>query len=278
MAHNIKIIIAAHKSYRLPDADLYLPVQVGAAGKDKIHSDSGREYVRDDTGDNISKLNPEFCELTGLYWAWKNLSADYIGLVHYRRYFAGKKRTEDGRRKKDPFDRILNQKEADFLVNRFKVVLPKKRYYYIETLKSHYIHTHQSDELNATRDIIKEFYPDYLGSFDIALKRTRGYMFNMMIMSRDMLDSYCTWLFDILFKLRERIDSSSRTDFEKRYLGRISELLLNVWLDEQVKTGKLKDEDIAVLVFVYMEKINYVRKGLAFLAAKFFHIKHKKSF
>ena len=72
MPLNIKILIAAHKKYWMPDDDVYLPIHVGAAGK----ADLG--YTRDDTGDNISEKNPNFCELTALYWAWKNLDADCI--------------------------------------------------------------------------------------------------------------------------------------------------------------------------------------------------------
>ena len=79
--YTVKIIVAAHKPYEMPTDSMYIPVHVGAFGKENIG------YQRDDEGENISGLNPYFCELTGLYWAWKNLDADYIGLIHYRRYF-----------------------------------------------------------------------------------------------------------------------------------------------------------------------------------------------
>ena len=87
MEKNIKVIVAAHKKYQMPENEMYIPVQVGAEGKEKIEG-----YTQDNTGDNISSKNPYFCELTGLYWAWKNLDADYKGLVHYRRYFTKAKR------------------------------------------------------------------------------------------------------------------------------------------------------------------------------------------
>lgn len=82
----IKVIVAAHKKYQMPKDELYLPLQVGSA----LHDSIG--YARDNDGDNISDKNPNFCELTGLYWAWKNLDADAVGLVHYRRHF-GKNRS-----------------------------------------------------------------------------------------------------------------------------------------------------------------------------------------
>ena len=66
MEKNIKIIVAAHKRYEMPEDNMYVPIQVGAEGKEKIE-----EYTQDNIGENISSRNPYFCELTGLYWAWK---------------------------------------------------------------------------------------------------------------------------------------------------------------------------------------------------------------
>ena len=81
----IKIIVASHKKYRMPEEDMYVPVQVGAKGRKDIG------MLRDDSGDNISEKNPNYCELTGLYWAWKNETYDVLGMVHYRRFFVEEK-------------------------------------------------------------------------------------------------------------------------------------------------------------------------------------------
>ena len=106
---SVKIIIATHKKFNEPkDTNLYLPVYVGAEGKDDLG------YQKDNEGDNISKLNPYFCELTGIYWAWKNLDADYIGLVHYRRFFTTKKKTFDNSIQID--DVILYQNDVSKLI------------------------------------------------------------------------------------------------------------------------------------------------------------------
>lgn len=81
----VKIMVAAHRKFPMPkDTELYLPVLVGAKNNYKPEI----KYQRDDEGNNISEKNSNYNELTALYWAWKNLDADVVGLVHYRRLFS----------------------------------------------------------------------------------------------------------------------------------------------------------------------------------------------
>lgn len=262
---DIKLIVATHKQFKMPkDQNLYLPLHVGREGK----KDLG--YKGDNTGDNISHLNPYYCELTGLYWAWKNLDCDYLGLVHYRRYFTKKKQSYKEDIKID--DVILSQADAEKLLDAADVIVPKKRKYYIETLYSHYAHTHDAKHLDVTREIMAELYPDYLPAFDSVMKQRSGYMFNMFIMKKELADAYCEWLFALIDKLYERLDLTGYSSFDARLFGRVSERLFNVWLAQQ------KELTIKEVPFMYMEKINLFQKGKAFLAAKFLGKKYGKSF
>ena len=79
---DIKILVAAHKKYHIPQNPMYIPIHVG-----HVLAKQEFRWQGDDTGNNISSKKTNYCELTALYWAWKNLDADAIGLVHYRRYF-----------------------------------------------------------------------------------------------------------------------------------------------------------------------------------------------
>ena len=266
---NATVIIATHKNYTMPQDSLYLPVHVGAEGKE---TDLG--YVKDNIGENISQKNSSYCELTGLYWAWKNLDSSFIGLAHYRRHFSFSKKS------KDPFDNVLKYSELKPMLKRFKVFVPKKRKYYIETLYSHYAHTHYASHLDETREIIKKICPEYLKNFDVVMERRWGYMFNMMIMRKDLFADYCEWLFDILFELEKRIgkENEGLSGFQGRFYGRVSEILFNVWLEQKLTENSLKISDIKELNFVYMEKIDWKRKGISFLKAKFGHEKYEGSF
>ena len=260
---DIKVIVAAHKKYQMPKDKMYLPLHVGAEGKESIG------FKRDDEGKNISNKNPYYCELTGLYWAWKNLNSDYIGLSHYRRYFAENKKIP--KNEDDKFKNVLTYETANKLLNDVDIILPAKRKYYIENLYDHYRKTMYIEPLDETRKILEEKYPEYLNEFDKIHKRTSAHIFNMFIMKKEILNEYLTWLFDILFELERRYDPAQYDSFHARYLGRISERLLDVWIN--TKGYKYKE-----VKFMDMQKVDWWKKGTSFLKAKFTGKKYEKSF
>ena len=260
---NVKIIVATHKKYKMPEDNIYIPLYVGSKGKESIG------FERDDNGINISEKNPYFCELTGLYWAWKNLNADYIGLSHYRRHFTCNRRIP--KKEEDKFKVLLNKYQVNEILDNTDIILPKKRKYYIENLYDHYKHTMYIEPLDETRKIIEQQCPEYINEFDKLHKRTSAHMFNMFIMKKEYLDSYCEWLFNILFELEKRMSSEQFDSFHSRFYGRVSELLLDVWIN----TNNLKYEEIKI---IDMQNINWFKKGTAFLKAKFIGKKYEKSF
>lgn len=255
MPDKIKVIIAAHKPYWMPDDPLYLPVHVGAAGKDVIPG-----YQRDDEGDNISTKNPHYCELTGVYWAWKNLDADYVGLAHYRRHFRGK-----GPRN------ILTLEEAKQLLSKAPVVVPKKTDYVISTVEQHYADTHSPEHLVALRKAVATVSPEYLDAYDACMKHRSAHMLNMFLMRRDLFDAYCGWMFSVLREAEKGIDYTGMTPFQARLMGRLSELLLDVWLQKN-------SVSYVECPLVSMERVNWFKKGSAFLASKFLGKNYSKSF
>lgn len=237
-ARHLRILVATHKRYRMPQDPAYVPLQVGAAGKDDLG------YVRDDTGDNISAKNANYCELTGLYWAWRNLPCSHLGLVHYRRHFAADIPT-------------LCQ-----MLEKVDVILPRRRNYYIETNYSQYVHAHHAEDLDLTRVIISERCPEFLPEFDRSMKRRSGHRFNMFVMRKDLSDAYCAWLFDILFELERRLDISSYSDYDARVFGFVAERLLDVWImTNRISYGELPVKNL--------ESQHWPKKIIGFLCRKF---------
>lgn len=246
---DVKIIVATHKIYRMPDDPMYVPLLVGA---DKNSAEA--DYAKDNDGDNISADNYSFCELTGLYWAWKNLKAEYIGLVHYRRHFKGKG-------KGDKFAKILNREEIEKYLDKSDVLLPAKRHYYIETNRSQYLHAHHAEGLTVTEEVIRSRCPEYAAAWETVMKRRSGHRFNMLIMRYDLFRAYCEWLFGILFAVKERLDISEWTPSEQRVYGYLGERLLDVWLTH----NSVKYIDIP---YMFMEKQHWIKKIAAFLKRK----------
>ena len=246
---DIKIIVAAHKPYRMPEDGMYLPVHVGAEGKESIG------FQPDNEGDNISIKNPNYCELTGLYWAWKNLNAEYIGLAHYRRHFS------NGSLSRDKWARVITKEELEKQLKNYDVLLPKPRNYWIETSYSHYAHSHHYIDLDTAREILAEKYPRYIPAFDKVMGLPVGHRFNMFVMKKKYFDRWCSWLFDVLFELENRLDISSYSQNDARVFGFVAERLIDVWLI----TNKVRYKDMP---YVFMESQNWIKKGGSFVKRK----------
>ncbi len=235
----IRIIVATHRLYTMPAEAMYLPVQAGAACHGKL------PYTGDDTGEHISERNGQYCELTALYWGWKNLPAEALGLCHYRRYFR-----EPGSR------RPLTEATLRKMMAEVPVILPKKRHYRIETGESQFVHAHGEESLAALRAVLREREPEYLPGFDRSMRKTSGHRFNMMIMRRAEMDEYCSWLFPVLFETERRLGTP-----EPRMMGYLAERLTDAWIGT---TGKAYRE----LRVLSTERTNWMKKGGAFLMRK----------
>lgn len=249
----IAILVATHKAYEFPESDIYLPIQVGS---EVAHQDL--ELVSDAEGEHISSKNASYCELTALYWAWKNgvfEHNDYVGLVHYRRFFRGKKLQV---KKKT----ILDKEEIQAYLENADCIVPHKRCYYIESIYSHYKNAHYIEDLDKAIAILLEKYPEYQTACQQVLKGSSLHLFNMFIMKSQFAKQYCEWLFPILFELEKQLDISDYSAYQKRVFGFIAERLFNIWL----KHNNLKTH---ILQVVNLEPEILISKVFNLLKRKF---------
>lgn len=206
------IFTMTHKAFNPPPDPMYVPLHVGRA----LSGDLG--YMGDDTGDSISKWNPCFSELTGMYWVWKNFRTDgNVGMCHYRRFLIH----ED--------DRVLTEKDYDLLLGTYDMVTTKQvvlnNSYYDGYAANHHI-----KDLDETEAVIAQYYPAYLDIFRKTVHGNRTYFGNMIVCNKQLFDAYAEWLFGILLRLRERVNTDGYDAYHKRVFGFISEILLLVYV------------------------------------------------
>ena len=215
------IYVVTHKKFQLSEQLQHNGYKLISVGDANYKNLSG---ICDNTEENISEKNKNYCELTALYWIWKNDDvSQYKGLCHYRRFFTKS---------------IFSQKEKYFLNsndikkyfnNQIDVILPEKQYF-IRTATENYTRCGYRKDLAITRNVLKEKYPEYLDSFDKVMNGNWSYLTNMLIAKTTIFDEYCNWLFDILFEVEKKTDISNYTVQEARIYGYISERLLTVWV------------------------------------------------
>lgn len=209
----IQLYVISHSEEsikKIRNDEIYTPLFVGRNGKENFG------FASDDSIDgNISSKNKDYCELTGLYWIWKASEADMLGLCHYRRYFKGKN------------GKLIEKEEIIEYLSNYDMILPKKsnliKGSYWETYQNHYLY----DALEITRKIIQEKFPQYLDTFEKILNQPSFSNYNMFITRKELLNSYCNWVFPILEEVENRIN----VEEYPRVFGLISEAIFNVWIE-----------------------------------------------
>lgn len=249
----IKLFVACHKPFDMPVNDLgFQPIHVGS----EESNITIKGAIKDNTGDNISKKNSIYCELTGLYWIWKNYNnSEYIGLCHYRRFFADNAYCIN-------YDKsILSSSKLLEEIKNYDIILPctskknKNNHYY--TNNSDYESDRVYIEITSA---IKDLYPEYLNTAIDVLKNKRMSFGNIFIANKTIFSKYCDWLFQIEFYL-ENFIVENFGEIEPREMGFISEWLLNIW----VQYNKLKIKYIPVCTIYNDNKFIRLMKQLRHL-------------
>lgn len=215
------IYVVTHKIMELPEKLTnkgFSLISVGSA------CEKNKQGFSDNVGDNISYKNANYCELTALYWIWKNDDeSKYKGLCHYRRFFA------KGYFSHDIGNYMVDTDFINIFNDGIDIILPEKQYF-VRSAEENYLRCGYKKDLDITRNVLLEKYPEYLKEYDNVMNGNKSYLTNMFVAKKEIFDQYCNWLFDILFEVERRTDISSYSIQEARIFGYISERLLTVWI------------------------------------------------
>lgn len=244
--NKVEIYVATHKKFDTLKNCIYIPMQGGAS----LYGDCFG-YALDNKGENISEKKEFYNELTTLYWMWKNSNADIKGLCHYRRYFSKSKTSYN-------IKYILEKNEIIKILDKYDVILPEKDIQFEKNNWDYTLGCVREKDLKLVKEVLELNYPEYMKAFNEFMNSHSASFCNMIISNKSIIDEYCEWLFDILFKVESKIDMRGYSDKEIRFFGFIGERLLNVW----IKTKGYKVYYTPMLITGNKKNIKYyIKRG-----------------
>lgn len=243
----VRVIVVYHKPAILIKSDVFIPVHVGRALAIK---ENGLSYnnrwlkasmIGDDTGDNISRLNKCYAELTAIYWAWKNYTKlgnpNYIGFMHYRRFmlFRDGYPIEESFKTSNVIDAV---KGTDICLLEKIGAYSKKSGKYMQDIATQYAEVHQKEDLNLLERIVQEDYPEMMSALRTIFSSAKISWKNIFVMRREIFMEYCSFCFEIMAKIEHFCNWASNKEEELRVCGFLSEIVLNIWLRHQDDKGR----------------------------------------
>ena len=245
---NCKVFICYHNDKPQVNSDVLFPLQAQIS-----------------TGDNIADRNKHFCELTAMYWMWKNVTSDVVGLFHYRRLLNLYNHVTRINTLNQVTKLGLTENRISKLMEKYDVILPvktpKSPKQSSPTIYQYYAEHHFQEDMDIALELIAKKYPMMN---DVALKVLKedkqNYIANMIIAKKDIFDEYSSWLFDILFELEKIIqkDVVKRDVYQQRAYGFLAERLLAVFFEYKRQTSNIRICE-APLVFVESDTTKYIK-------------------
>ena len=270
---NLKIAVAYHKSSLIVNNNILLPIHVG-----KSISKVKLDMQGDDEGDNISHKNPYYCELTALYWLWKNTTADYKGLFHYRRFFTFKKKSVSYRIKQylrfrlfcvkillsgyseeiyldlhsincsKEIDLINDATEFAYLIEKKILqdnidIVATKRLQLSPVCVKEFWNLIGRSHLDLLDNIILEHYSEYNVFYKQEMNGNSLHYANMQVMRNELFNEYCLFVFGVLEKHEQMmLEKNWCSDLQQgaysRISGYLAELLTSVFISKKKNEGK----------------------------------------
>ena len=250
----VKIMVAYHRPWPITNNSIYVPVHVGRACTSLNLNIQG-----DDSGDNISSKNSLYCEMTAVYWGWKNIEADYYGLFHYRRFLTFSDiKTRLGRKTQALYYRFFDSSKLHILIPQIQehnsesfirqsdvfamdlmkmleekdidAIFPKPTFFSIGNVKDYYCHIGWQ-YVKCLEEVTLKYAPDMYRYLRKTLDGSELYAANMFVMKKSIYIDYCETIFPILDKVVESFDDDNWcVDIYKekcmaRFVGYLSELL-----------------------------------------------------
>ncbi len=245
------MLVCCHKSDYFRCGDGFFPIQVG-----KAISKCDLGITGDNSEENISSKNPNYCELTAHYWLWRNKKyGKFVGLSHYRRYFdfnlnlpfwKSYKSISVSQANKTPPTLPKNISE---ILQKYDIVLAKPNLYPY-SLKHDYCYCHIIEDYEILKAVVKNLTPEYFDSFIKIMEHNNKLShYNMFLTNNKIFEDYSEWLFKILFEVEKKCKISEYPS-QARIFGYMSERLLNVYVHKHnlrvkyVPIVKIEDKQI----------------------------------
>ena len=183
------------------------PIQVGASlTEERLAPD----ILTDCTGDNISDKNRQYCELTAVYWMWKQAQEDIVGLCHYRRHFVLPAEWQE----------IMEEQKIDVILPVPTFVSP--------SIAANYMERHDAAVWKFLMEYLKENHPKDYEAAEKVFWESLYSPCNMFIMKREIMQELCAWMFPILFAVEEHC-GEKEDGYQNRYPGFLSERLITLF-------------------------------------------------